>query len=473
MKLPPPVAGWLLLPSTSLCDTGTTATRALTGTPDCPVTRQDRGGHVPPVRPGQDYRGKYADSSSRQCAVPRSRTSTTATRWHQNWRSGSSAYVAEEDDADPGDFGEDAENDEAYCEEADGEEYDMEPDEDSFYTLEDYPEDQAYFNDEDVEDGYEGAYASYLDARRRFAEIRASRGYYPVVALVDGAPQSGRDQQPVPCGSKGKTQKGATSKGKGAGGKPSGKGPGTTKESTAKSRAAATKCFRCGQPGHWAAQCPKPPSSSSTTTTTMPSPQAKRPRGEGFVTSGDTNLSPTAFNGTAIGIQDGGASSVVCGHEFLMDLLAALHQKNVNRAEFLFSRCNKTFLFGGDTTSIADWCIHLPTWVGGVKGRVQCFIVPGATPLLIGRPILKALKIKMDYETDMISVMGEDWTTALKGTKREYLIALDDGLASDTVHSPTCSTTSLTTRLPTLIKNFHLMTSTSTSRNLVGKPLLP
>ena len=162
----------------------------------------------------------------------------------------------------------------------------MEPDEDTFYTLEGYPEDQAYFNDEDVEDGYEEAYASYLDARRRFAEIRASRGYYPVVALVDVAPQSGRDQQPVLPGSKGKTQKGATSKGKGAGGKPSGTGRGTTKGSTAKSRAAATKCLRCGQPGHWAAQCPKPPSTSSTTTTTMPPPQAKRPRGEGFVASG-------------------------------------------------------------------------------------------------------------------------------------------------------------------------------------------
>ena len=60
--------------------------------------------------------------------------------------------------------------------------------------------------------------------------------------------------------------------------------------------------------------------------------------------------------------------------------------------------------------------------------------MPGATPLLIGRPILKALKVKMDYETDMISVMGEDWTTALRGTKGEYLIALDDGLTSDTVH---------------------------------------
>ena len=430
VKLPPQVAGWLLLRRASL--TQEQRQLVLSQVPQNALT-PEKIEEVMYYLFGQDYRGKYSEGTFRHRAVPRSRTSTATTRWHRNWRSSSTAYVADDEPVDFDDYGEDAENDEVFYEEDDGEEYDVEQDEDAFYNLEDATEDQAYFNDDDVEEGYEEAYASYLDARRRFAEIRASRGYYPVVALVDGAPQPGRDQHPVPPSSKGKTQKGTAAKGKGAGGKPSGKGRGSIKGSTAKSRAAATKCLRCGQPGHWAAQCPKPPPTSSTTTTTMPPPQAKRPRGEGFVASGSNSLGPAAFNGQVVGIQDGGASSVVCGHELLMEILSAFLQKDVSPSEFLFSRCNKTFLFGGDTTSIADWCIHLPIWVGGVKGRVQCFIVPGSTPMLIGRPILKALKVKMDYETDMISVMGEEWTTALKGTKGEYLIALDDGLTSDTV----------------------------------------
>ena len=110
---------------------------------------------------------------------------------------------------------------------------------------------------------------------------------------------------------------------------------------------------------------------------------------------------------------------------------------------FAFAPVNKTFLFGGDNRSLADWCVHLPVWVGGTKGRIQCFLVPGEMPILIGRPILKALRVKMDYDTDQVSIMGEPWTKALQGPKGEYVLALDDGLSEDTLEplwtpKPTC-----------------------------------
>ena len=81
------------------------------------------------------------------------------------------------------------ENEEAYYEEgyeeyAD-EAYDEEPDDETVnYTAydEDYPD------EEDPE--YEEAYATYLDARRRFAELRNNRGFYPVVALTDSPTSS-------------------------------------------------------------------------------------------------------------------------------------------------------------------------------------------------------------------------------------------------------------------------------------------
>ena len=83
--------------------------------------------------------------------------------------------------------------------------------------LDEAPTDQAFAYDEDEDDVvYEEAYASYLDARRKFAEIRAGRGYYPMVALVD-------QQASVPPGQgKGKPglSKGPSSgKGKGQSGK--------------------------------------------------------------------------------------------------------------------------------------------------------------------------------------------------------------------------------------------------------------
>ena len=36
----------------------------------------------------------------------------------------------------------------------------------------------------DIEE-YDTAYATYLDARRRFADLKLSRGYLPIVALQD------------------------------------------------------------------------------------------------------------------------------------------------------------------------------------------------------------------------------------------------------------------------------------------------
>ena len=63
-------------------------------------------------------------------------------------------------------------------------------------------------NDEfhnEVEQQYEDAYAMYLDARRQMVHLKASRGFYPVVALADSSmPSSPTSQAPRPPKSKGK-----------------------------------------------------------------------------------------------------------------------------------------------------------------------------------------------------------------------------------------------------------------------------
>ena len=73
--------------------------------------------------------------------------------------------------------------------------------------------------------------------------------------------------------------------------------------------------------------------------------------------------------------------------------------------------------------------VHLPVCIRGVLGRLQVFIVEGDTPLLVGRPILKALQVK----TDLCSVLGGELTTALLGPNGEFLLQLDEGLDEDTM----------------------------------------
>ena len=49
-----------------------------------------------------------------------------------------------------------------------------------------------------------------------------------------------------------------------------------------------------------------------------------------------------------------------------------------------------------------------------------------ATPLLVGRPILKALQLKVDYTTDTYSTDGINWQKIPLGKRQEHLLQLDD-----------------------------------------------
>ena len=88
------------------------------------------------------------------------------------------------------------------------------------WPLDDQWDEEALFQeepgDEDTED-VEEAYATYLDARKRLAEAKLSRGFYPVVALAPGSdgPNPSPSQFPLAA----PASKGAKAKGKGLVGK--------------------------------------------------------------------------------------------------------------------------------------------------------------------------------------------------------------------------------------------------------------
>ena len=124
----------------------------------------------------------------------------------------------------------------------------------------------------DVE-AYDSVYAAYLDARKRFSELKLSRGYLSIVALSDpsaGNLSPGVSQSPTSSpsskGKKGKAGKSSSKGGSPKGGSPKGK-PGASYKYTKapmkphdpRGRAsAALHCLRCGQPGHFAVNCPVP-----------------------------------------------------------------------------------------------------------------------------------------------------------------------------------------------------------------------
>ena len=105
-----------------------------------------------------------------------------------------------------------------------------------------------------------------------------------------------------------------------------------------------------------------------------------------------------------------------------MSAINHLISKGVPPDCFQFSRANRRLMFGGDGSLVADWSVHLPVFVHGTPGRIQAFIV------LIGRPVLKALQVKTDFERDLCSVLGSDYGSAFSGPGGEFLLQLEDGV---------------------------------------------
>ena len=62
------------------------------------------------------------------------------------------------------------------------------------------------------------------------------------------------------------------------------------------------------------------------------------------------------------GIQDGGASSMVIGHNTLMKVMDHLGEKGVKTATYKFHPTEKVFAFGGDARREAAWSVRLPVF---------------------------------------------------------------------------------------------------------------
>ena len=364
---------------------------------------------------GQDYRGGKGSN--------RGKASHQTQRWPQR-RAAHQAYQAEEDDyyepdtyedGGPGSGGDDEHYYTGYEDDYD-DDYATELDNQTYYQNEgDLPP-----SGEDWE--VEEAYATYLDARRRFNELKTNRGFYPVVAL---GPDSTATSSPTASSQRPFARKGKGHKGKGGKNKsPPQKGGAQARGKSAMSTSSTPICLRCGSPDHLVADCPqrRPPGGGITSQ----SPKKARTGHSAHMVSETVPQDDHGLRGL-YAQQDGGASSLVCGHEVMLRYIQHYLDHGASPSDFFFRRVCRTFHFGGDNQSQAEWSALLPVHIDGRAGRVECFVVPGSTPMLVGRPVLAALCLRIDYATNSMSLNGNTWTKVPLGRKGEHLIRLDDG----------------------------------------------
>ena len=80
------------------------------------------------------------------------------------------------------------------------------------------------------------------------------------------------------------------------------------------------------------------------------------------------------------------------------DTLMWLELSGMDVEHLQFKRCDKSFKFGGDGESVSRWDgpTACKTWLTRFVA-IQCFVIFGATPMLVGRPILEMLNAVVDF----------------------------------------------------------------------------
>ena len=65
-----------------------------------------------------------------------------------------------------------------------------------------------------------------------------------------------------------------------------------------------------------------------------------------------------------------------------------------------------------------------PLCIGGKYGYLQMYLLPGETPMLLGRPIMESLGLVLDCRSRMIKLDDMPWQHAVVGAHGEYPISL-------------------------------------------------
>lgn len=73
----------------------------------------------------------------------------------------------------------------------------------------------------------------------------------------------------------------------------------------------------------------------------------------------------------------------------------------------------------------------LPFFINNTYGVLHGFTLTGETPTLIGRPVIQALELTIDFAQQRSKFGDRPWQTAVLGKHEEYLLALTDAFDSD------------------------------------------
>eukprot|EP00435_Cladocopium_sp_Y103_P029927 s3688_g7.t1 len=269
--------------------------------------------------------------------------------------------------------------------------------------------------------------------------LPCERGFLPVVALDPNA-TSTNSQLPVNPKGKGKSKKGRV-KGKGGGQINAKYSKAPIKPHDPRGRAqAALRCLRCGSTSHTTTQCIQ---GSKPTPKASPTGPNKKQVVEGVAATNIPESGMVIFedhHGAArpdCAIMDPGASSILMGYGPFCRYVEYFRKLNFPVDKIIFKKAQRTFHFGGDHQALSTWTVHLPIFVNHQYGLVHTFLLKGETPMLLGRPISKALGMTVDFLNDRIKFNDGEWRDATLGRHSKYLLPLTENFDPEIIANDT------------------------------------
>ena len=307
---------------------------------------------------------------------------------------------------------------------------DYQPDDDEPDEVAWLDDGQDYYQDDDASaqdsqvfdvDEFDEVYTNYQEARGKLNALRTARGFYPVVAMVQGPPSydGGRKGKSPPRKGKGKNK-----------GKQMPKAPRPPPDPKGRAAAASGKklCLRCGLPGHQAKHCPQ-------------GSDRKRKADDGDAAINmveETYATEEVYRmdddddetGDDTAVQDGGAASVLGSMKQIKKYLTYLMENGYGIHDITVFECTKGFKYGNSQREVTNRCLMLPMFLGGRRVDVLTYVIQGAAPILIGRPLLEKLGLVIDYANQRMRWPDGDWEEAPRGKKGEYILHLGQDLCA-------------------------------------------